>query len=457
MKRLLAGLSGLVFLLLLAACSTNNNSSSSSSTTTTTTTTLPANSAFVSNAEGGVLQIVNFSNDSIPATNSTISVTSPAQMWVSADTGHSTTVVFNTNSFAVSVVNNSTEQVAATIPLCPSSITCPVDSIANDGIAVFVSTDGTTKTAWAAVRGAQVPGQPGAVVELDLANHVIIGNPIPIANARHLALSGDNTTLLVFPDETAATTDPTCGAVGTCAWVISTANPTNAPRVVTGLDRPVAAYFTSDTTALILNCGLNCNTSHTGQPGVAAWTVGTTTPASTTTVAAANLGLLNGSTLWVAGAQPVSGQATVLTPVNVSNTPPTAGSAIPLTGKDSQTNTITIGVPDRMAMNGTSLAVGSTNGISLTPGSTAGCANDSGCLAVVNTASKTVLPLDLSIGNVSGLTSIPNRGVFYSTVHPAGVASSSRELVIIDATTGQATSSQPIDIVGDAADVVVVP
>ena len=332
-KRLLAGLSGLIVLLLLAACGTNNNTLSSSNTPATTATSGITTRAFVSNQQAGVLQIVNFAIDTI--TSSTISVGSPSQMWVSAD--HSETVVFSTSSFAVSVVKNSTEQVVGTIPLCSA---CSLDNPASNGI--VVSSDGTI--GWAAIR------QLGAVVQLDLVNFKIL-NTIPVLNARHLALSSDDKTLLVFGDETSSSTQVT---------VITGAN-TSSPVIqstVPGLDQPVAAYFNSDnSTAFILNCGLNCNTSHTGQPSVAAFTVATNAVSTLANVTAANLALLNSDTLWVAGAQPVSGQSTVLTPVDVSTGTP--GSPIPLTGQDSQGNTISIGTPNRMALDGTSLAIGS--------------------------------------------------------------------------------------------------
>jgi hypothetical protein len=398
-------------LLTLVACGSSSSSSSGTMSGLKTR-------AFVSNSYGGTIEIVDYTKDAL--SSSSISTSGqPGPMLVSAD--RTKTLVFDTAGNSVSIITNSTETAATSIPLPGSSVNISYNSFA-------ISSDG--QTAWAAVRNATVTNQAdGLVVELDLVN-LVVENIIAVPHALHLALSNDNSTLLAFGDDSNNMT------------VINTASPTTPiviPGSTTGLDRPVAAYFSSDnSTAYILSCGAGCGGT---QAGATPFTVATQTFGTKVGLQAANIGLLNGNALFVAGQSTTMPDGTVvpgvLTPVNVGNglqliagTPIVLGSG----------NT---GIPGALALNGSSLFVGSTQ-----------CDGSFVCLAVVNTSSDSLIAPANTQGcsslagcQVTGLASIPNRSVVYMV--------QGGQLYSTDSNTGQLPGAI-IPITGKAQDVVVV-
>src|SRR5260370_37315715 len=103
-----------------------------------------------------------------------------------------------------------------------------------------------------------------------------------------------------------------------------TATPHPGNTAVLGFDDPVFAVFTSDdSTAYVLNCGLECGGT---TASVSAVSVSLKTITTTVSVPAARIGLLNGTTLYVAGTMSGSEQ---LSAVNVSSMTPT-GPVVPI-------------------------------------------------------------------------------------------------------------------------------
>ena len=305
------------------------------------------------------------------------------------------TIVFSSASHTFSVVDNSTEQSVGTIAV-PDFTESFVPSA--DSIRLFV-----------AIPNEGVFGQPnGAVEVLNIAGGFKITS-IPVAGAHFLSLSNAGNRLLAFGDNSDAVT------------VIDTTK-INAPgetTVVAGFDRPVAAVFNSDDSlAYVLNCGPECGGT---TAGISVLDLKSNTITRTIPLMAATVGILNGSTLFVAGTPPGhNGQGTLQT-VDVGSF--LIGAPI----------TISNGFHNRMALTNNFLFVGART-----------CNNvATGCLSIVDTTANTATT-DTPNGDVTGMEPISNRNVIY--VVEGG------ELRIFDTTTGQLSPTQ-LDIVGKAIDV----
>ncbi len=96
-----------------------------------------------------------------------------------------------------------------------------------------------------------------------------------------------------------------------------TAN-TVSPVEVPGFARPVNAFFSSDSnTAYVLNCGPECGSANPAS--VAAFDIPSKTITSTVPVGGASVGLLNGTTLYVAGSPVPPGTTSTYDAVDVGN------------------------------------------------------------------------------------------------------------------------------------------
>jgi hypothetical protein len=280
-------------------------------------------------------------------------------------------------------------------------------------------------TAYAAVQTAPVAGQtPGAVEVLDIVNGKIKAT-IPVANAKTVVLSQKGGIVLAFGD-TATTTVITVANVGTNATAV-------VP--VTGFDHPVSAVFSADdSTAYILECGAECGgtASAVTTLDLTTNTVGTRIP-----VAAATIGFLDGTTLFVAGTPAgqmcESGTAAtscgVLTAINTQTLTATGTTA-----------TITDGYHDRMVLTGDGqIYIGANH---CTEINTSG-GEVRGCLSIFNTADGSVtIPPDS--GDVTGIQSIVSRKRVYLV--------QGNQIRIYSTTDNKLQSQQP-DIVGPAVDV----
>ena len=371
----------------------------------------------------------------------------PAALFLSSD--RKITVAVSIDQNRLVVLNNNTEAISAigTIQL-PGNTESLVIS-ADNGIA------------YAAVPNAPVPGG-GSVGAIAIVNLNTGGTPptLPIPGVHYLTESGDGSKILAFSDNTDLTqlsnvqtvtvVSPFNIVAGSKNAVCNPAPPNPVVcQYVTGFDHPVAGFFSSDNTqAWILNCGPECGGTqasiqlldlHDPANPVA----GPPTPVP----GGATVGFMQNRTLYVAGNPPVGsntcagGPTTAattcgrLTIVNLATLP----QATPI----QPTAVIPDGYHTHIDISGDGqLFVGSrncTNIVPATPG-----AEQRGCLAILNTNNgNLVIPPDN--GDVTGMTPITNRTVFYLV--------EGGELRIYDTTTDKIYLLQSIDIFGNAVDV----
>jgi YVTN family beta-propeller protein len=252
--------------LLLGSCGGSITSSSGGAPPTSGLT----KRAFVSNEFGNAILIVNASNDTL---NSHTIATDAGPQTIAVSQNKTNAVVFNAAGNFLDFLDNATETVTHTGALAGYT-----DSLA-------MSPDGIK--AYAAVRNApSSTGTPlGVVTFLNTSTGAVTSVDVPLA--RRLVLSPNGGKLLVFSDNSNSVT------------VIDEA--TLAVTVVPGFDRPVWGVFSGDgSKAYIMNCGPECGgttASVTELDNIATTpTLGTNTP-----VSAATVGLLDGSSLYVAG------------------------------------------------------------------------------------------------------------------------------------------------------------
>jgi hypothetical protein len=301
------------------------------------------------------------------------------------------TVVFSpttdtSSNNTLGIVDNAKESASGSVTL-PG----PTESM-------FVWSDNTTL--FAAIPTAPVNGQPaGAVLQIDISKTSIRAT-IPVAGASYVVPNSTGNLILVVSETANGVTVLAPGLLGN-------ANPSGALTPVAGsFDHPVWATFSSDaSTAYVLNCGPECGGA---MASVAVVDMTQTPPVVTATVPvpAATTGLLNGSTLYVAGTPPSAGNAncqanlcgvlSVLPAANISAAPATFA--------------ITDGYHNTMAMApNNQLFIGSrtcTNVIA------AGSTPSRGCLSVFNSSANTVYTAGQN-GDVTGIEPITDRTVVY--------------------------------------------
>jgi hypothetical protein len=335
------------------------------------------------------------------------------------------TLVFSASSNTVTAVDNAGERLVQSGSGTLPSITLPgfTDSIA-------VGSDNLT--AYAAVSSTPVVGQsPGAVEVLNLSS-ASISATLPVSGAHTIVGSHSRNRILVFGDHADTVTVIAPSLIGT------NTDPRTTVQNST-FDHPVWAIFSSDdTTAYILNCGPECGGA---AASVTVFDLNTNTPGTSIPVDAATIGLLNGSTLYVAGTPPGTpcGSGTAATTCGMMNvidlgSMTVTGSAV-----------ITDGFHDRMELGSNGqLFIGARTCTNINiPVSGSNSGEVRGCLSIFNTSnSSVVVPPDN--GDVTGLQAITNRNVVY--VVQQG------ELRIYDTTTDKLQSNQ-IDILGQAIDV----
>jgi hypothetical protein len=264
---------------------------------------------------------------------------------------------------------------------------------------MLIGTDNVT--AYAAVPTAPVTDgtpTPGAIAVMNLTT-ISLTTTIPVPAARYVVQSNKGTRLLAFGEGSNVVTVIAPTSVGTV----------DDPRTpVCCFDHPAWAIFSSDdSTAYILECGPECG----GTTAAVSVLDLTANPVSVTAKlplagAGSTIGLLNGSTLYVAGTPPgtacPSGTAATtcgtLDVVDLGSMTVTNATPIPITD----------GYHHRMEIsNNGQLFIGATT-----------CSNINnagevrGCLSIFNTSNSTVvIPPDN--GDVTGLQPITNRNVVY--------------------------------------------
>jgi DNA-binding beta-propeller fold protein YncE len=369
----------------------------------------------LSNTAAGTVTVMDAQKDLLSA--KVLGVSAPTKML----TAGGTTVVMDSASSEITVVDNATETVTFPSPIGDQ----PFD--------IAISPDG--KNAWAAMRNF------GFVQSVDTTTGV--ARPVlRISNARRLVMSPKGTKLLVFPDPQGQIAPNT-----STFFVVDTAS--SAVQVVTDathLDQPFSAVFnTSETQAFILNCGAECGGT-AASVVLADFTNPTATFSANIPVPGATVGLINGSNLYVAGTPnpaptgpgpgcPIS-RCGVLTVINA--TALTAGAQIPITDGDHE----------KIAFANNRVYVGAL-GCTVEPGTAANTVR--GCLSIFNTSSSAaVFPTESSFRqdfDVTGLQPISGRNIIYVV--------QGSELDIFDTTTDTlAPGITQIDVVGKAFDVV---
>jgi hypothetical protein len=401
----------LVVSLVLVSC---NGSVSSSSTTTgtssSTTTTKPSGlavRAFISNplfpsgtagTFGAVLNIVDASLDQLSFSDVNLTGASADPGLMALSPNKQLMMVFSASDDTIVVVNAVGETQAqpsgGTGSLAGSKVTLP-------GLteSMLIGTDNVT--AYAAVPTAPVTDgtpTPGAIAVMNLST-ISLTATIPVPAARYVVQSNKGTRLLAFGESSNVVTVIAPTSIGTA----------DDPRTpVCCFDHPAWAIFSSDDSkAYILECGPECGGT---TAGVSVLDL-TANPISVTAKlplagAGSTIGLLNGSTLYVAGTPPgtacPSGTAATtcgtLDIVDLGSMTVTNATPIPITD----------GYHHRMEIsNNGQLFIGATICSNINTASEV-----RGCLSIFNTSnSAVVIPPDN--GDVTGLQPITNRDVVY--------------------------------------------
>ncbi len=371
--RLAALLSALPFMLLWAACGGNG--------TTNTTTSGLKNRAFITNTYSGTLQIVDTQNDStaytqqttnsagqvVPGEPVTISVSSSVTLEAESP-NHQTTAVYDPGTFALYFVTNSSETVSGNA--APSSAVSML----------LYSTD--SSTVYAAEPNLTVTGsRSGAVEAFNVAS---FGRTAIyyIPSARYLALSPSGQYLFVFVNNSDS------------LWLINLSATTVTPVEIPGFAGPINAFFSGDSnTAYVLNCGPECGSS--GPAAVAFFDIPSQTITGTVPVGGASVGLLNGSTLYVAGSPVPPGTSSTYDAVDVNGRTRLTPNSVPI--GDGFHTTMALSTNNKLYIGASS------------------CSNTvTGCLSVVDVGTNTAAPALPPRGAITSLLAIANRNVVYT-------------------------------------------
>ncbi len=193
-------------------------------------------------------------------------------------------MVFDSATNEIDVVNTQTETVGGTIALPGPTISMVAPS---------------NSAGYAAVPSAPIIGfPPGALEVLNLASYAITAS-ISVPNAQYVVSNSGGSQLLVFSNDSDSLTVVSPLLLNTGLPVTTT---------VSGFDRPVWAVFSGDgTTAYVMNCGPQCGGAQASVQTLNMTTLAVGTPVP---VDAATIGLLSGSTLYVAGTPPTDNPCT---------------------------------------------------------------------------------------------------------------------------------------------------
>ncbi len=339
------------------------------------------NRAFISNTYSGDLQIVDTQNDTTEltaqTTNSAGQIVQGEPVSVSVATtvtfevlspNRADTLVYDPASASLYIIDNSSETSTGSLPLAFSA-----------GMAVF-SPD--SSTVYVPEPNASVTGGPAGLVQQWNVSSATNTANLTVPAARYVAMSPNGTYLLVFAGNSDSLT------------VINVAASPITYTTIPGFARPINAFFSSDgNTAYVLNCGPECGSSNPAS--VAELNIPSATIQATVPVGGASVGLLNGSTLYVAGSPVPPGTTSTFDAVNTSN----------MTRITTTSVTISDGFHTTMALaQNNKLYIGAST-----------CTNTTtGCLSVVNTSNYTAdAPLPPR-GAITGLLAIANRDVVYA-------------------------------------------
>ena len=366
------------------------------------------NRAFVTNQYSGNIQVVDSQTDMTAyytATNnntgnstvggspaSAVSIVVGGSLtWAVLSPDDSETLVYNPLSNTATFITNSSEASNGSVTLANWS---DMAVFSPDSSTVYIPVPNANT-------GNARPGGVHVVAITNTTTSATITGTLPIPGARYVSISPDGKTLLVF----ASNSDT--------MYMVSIASGSFTTTAIPGFAGPVNAFFSSDsTTAYVLNCGPECG-SIAGPPSVMRFNVASQTITATVPVGGASVGLLNGTTLYVAGYP--GGSTGTFDVVDVSAMTRTTP------------NPVVIG-------DGTHTTMALSNNNKMYIGANT-CANTTvGCLSIVDLTKVAADPPTAPLGAVTGMQSIPKRNTMY--VVEGGT------LYIYDTTTGQLQSTQ---------------
>jgi YVTN family beta-propeller protein len=348
-----------------------------------TTAVAVQNAAFISNTYTGNLQIVNTQNDTtaytqettnsagqvVPGAPVTITVSSTTVSFEVLSPDKSTTLVYDPASSTLWALDNSTDATSGQLPL-----------VGPTSMAVFSP---NSSTAYVPVPSAPVSGARNGLVQVwTVATATNVANyTVPAANS--VAVTPDGQYLLVFSNNSDSVT-----VVNTTASPVTYAS-------IPGFARPVNAFFAAGSdTAYVINCGQECGS--TTPASVTEFDVASQTIVATVPVGGASVGLLSGTTLYVAGSPPVpAGTTPTFDAVNIATMTRLTANSVPISD----------GFHTTMALaQNNKLYIGAST-----------CSNTTaGCLSVVNVSSNTADPPLPPRGNITSLLAITGRNVVYA-------------------------------------------
>lgn len=372
LKRVAVLVPALLTVLLIAACGGSG---------TPTTASGVQNAAFISNTYSGNLQIVDTQNDTTAytqeTTNSAGQVVAGAPVTVTVSTtvtfevespNKNTTLVYDPSGFALWIVTNSTDATSGELQLA--------------GPASMAAFSPDSSTVYVPVPSAAVSGTRAGLVQVwNLAGTTNTAN-YTVSGANSVAITPDGQYLLVFSNNSDSVT------------VLNLAASPVTYASIPGFARPVNAFFTAGSdTAYVINCGPECNSS--GPASVTEFDVASHTIVATVPVGGASVGLLNGTTLYVAGSPVPTGKTSTYDAVNIASMTRLTANSVPISD----------GFHTTMALaQNNKLYIGASS-----------CSNTTtGCLSVVNVSSNTADSPLPPRGAITSLMAISGRDVVYA-------------------------------------------
>jgi hypothetical protein len=391
-----AGAVFVVLTILATGCSSGHNTFSANPSPTPTP--LANARMMVSDNQTGAVIVVNAQTDVI---THTLPVLSPGKL-VSAG---GTTVIQSTLASSLAIFDNATETIRFTVPL----LALAVD--------IALTPDGST--AWVAENN-------GTVQSVNTATGLITATD-SVPGVQRLVMGPQGTSILAFND-TLAINFTVLRPPSTIPLVLGNA----------GLDHPAnGVFFSVDNNFNVFNCGRECAGTKASEASVTLNTPGGPFISPPLAVSGATVGLLSGTTVFVAGSSATGLNAGTLQAINESTN--TAGA--PVSIADGRHTLMALSSNGRLYVGAQGCTLGTTNAQNLRQG----------CLDIFDTTTLTVtrvlLPTFRPNGDVTGLALVAGRNVIY--VVQGG------QLDIFDTTTNAvSTSITPLNITGTASGVV---
>jgi len=391
-----AGAVFVVLTILVVGCSSGHNSFSSAPSPTPTPSANPR--MMVSDNLTGAVIVVNAQTDVI---THTLAVLSPGKL-VSAG---GTTVIQSTLASSLVIFDNATETIRFTVPL--------------PALAVDIALTPDGSTAWVAENNGTVQSVNTATGQITATDSV--------PGVQRLVMGPQGSSILAFNDTLAIN-------------FTVLRPPSTIPLVLgnTGLDHPANGVFSADDNNFqVFNCGQECAGTQAGEVGVALNVPGGPFISPPLAVSGATVGLLNGSSIFVAGSPATGLNAGTLQVISTATD--TAGT--PAHIADGRHNLMTLTSNGRLYVGSQGCTLGATNPQNLRQG----------CLDIFDTTTLAVTPVLLPAfrpnGDVTGLALVAGRNIIY--VVQGG------QLDIFDTTTNAvSTSITPLNIAGTASGVV---